>query len=85
MENGLVSKSFEELFKKYNPLNSTEVSLRDALTLSRYEGIMEERTRILMWIEENRSALELTDDVTIYRDHFDSDRLIDFIKENWNE
>jgi hypothetical protein len=80
-----VSKSFEELFKKYNPLNSTEVSLMDALTLSRYEGIMEERSRILMWIEENRSALELSDGVTIYRDHFDSDRLIDFIKENWNE
>jgi hypothetical protein len=80
-----MSKSFEDLFKKYNPLNSTEVSLRDALTLSRYEGIMEERTRILMWIEENRSALELSDGVTIYRDHFDSDLLIDFIEENWNE
>ena len=36
--------------------------------------------RIVAWIEENRSALELGPDEYIYRDHFNSEVLLDFIK-----
>lgn len=44
------------------------------------DGAWEERARILKWIEENRSALELEPGVYIYRDHFNSESLIAFIK-----
>jgi hypothetical protein len=36
--------------------------------------------RIIKWIEENRSALELEPGEYIYRDHFNSQSLIAFIK-----
>ncbi len=39
-----------------------------------------ERARILQWIEENRSAIELEPGEYIYRDHFNSESLIAFIK-----
>jgi hypothetical protein len=48
------------------------------------DGIAKERQRIIDWIEEHRSCLELADDVTMYRDHFDSESLIEFIKEKTN-
>lgn len=44
------------------------------------DGMLEERGRILEWIEENRSALELEPGEYIYRDHFNSQSLIAFIK-----
>jgi transposase-like protein len=72
MENGPVSKTFTDLFRQYNPLNATGISLQDALTLSRYEGITEERTRILMWVEEHSNSFTL-------------ESLITFIKEEYNE
>jgi hypothetical protein len=58
----------------------------EAYDLGREDGIAEERKRILDWVEEHRSGLELTDDVIMYRDHFNSESLIDFInkKENQN-
>ena len=43
-------------------------------------GVESERSRILQWIEENRSALELEPGEYIYRDHFNSQSLIAFIK-----
>ena len=43
-------------------------------------GKISERARILEWIEENRSALELEPGEYIYRDHFNSQSLIAFIK-----
>ncbi len=39
-----------------------------------------ESARILQWIEENRSAIELEPGEYIYRDHFNSQSLIAFIK-----
>ena len=36
--------------------------------------------RILKWIEENRSAIEIEPGENIYRDHFNSESLIAFIK-----
>lgn len=44
------------------------------------DGAWEERDRILQWIEENRSAIELEPGEYIYRDHFNSQSLIAFIK-----
>ena len=43
-------------------------------------GVELERTRIIEWIEENRSALELEPGEYIYRDHFNSESLLEFIK-----
>lgn len=43
------------------------------------DGAREERDRILQWIEENRSAIELEPGEYIYRDHFNSESLIAFI------
>ena len=43
-------------------------------------GVESERTRILEWIEENRSAIELEPGNNLYRDHFNSQSLIAFIK-----
>jgi hypothetical protein len=44
------------------------------------EGVRAERERIIKWIEENRSALELEPGEYLYRDHFNSQSLITFIK-----
>ena len=43
-------------------------------------GEMDLRQRVLDWIEENRSAIELDDGVFMYRDHFRSEDLIAFLK-----
>ena len=43
-------------------------------------GEERERERIIKWIEENRSALELGPGEYLYRDHFNSESLIAFIK-----
>jgi len=43
-------------------------------------GEMDLRQRLLDWIEENRSAIELDDGVFMYRDHFRSEDLIAFLK-----
>lgn len=50
-----------------------------------FEGVLKERARIINWIEENRSALELFDDEYIYRDHFNSQSLLAFIKGETDE
>lgn len=42
----------------------------------------EERERIIRWIEENRSKIELEAGIFVYRDHFDSESLLNFINEN---
>ena len=44
------------------------------------QGIDDERGRILAWIEENRSGIEFEPGEVIYRDHFNSNSLIAFIK-----
>ena len=43
-------------------------------------GVELERTRIIEWIEANRSDIELEPGEVIYRDHFNSQSLIAFIK-----
>lgn len=43
------------------------------------EARAEERKRIADWVEEHRSGIEYEPGVVIYRDHFDSDLLLDFI------
>ena len=43
-------------------------------------GYMAAVDRIIAWIEDNRSALEIGEDEYIYRDHFNSQSLIAFIK-----
>jgi len=43
-------------------------------------GIRYEQTRILKWIESNRSAIEIDAGINVYRDHFDSESLIEFIE-----
>lgn len=43
-------------------------------------GRTERELEIISWIEGNRSALELEPGEYIYRDHFNSESLIAFIK-----
>jgi len=53
----------------------------DAATTFGYElGVIDREQEILAWIEENRSAIELEPGNNIYRDHFNSESLIAFIK-----
>jgi hypothetical protein len=53
----------------------------DAATTFGYElGVIDREQEILAWIEENRSAIEIEPGENIYRDHFNSQSLIDFIK-----
>lgn len=53
---------------------------------SYYEGQVDKHNEIvdslLQWINNNRSGIEIEDDIYIHRDHFDSDDLIKFIKED---
>jgi hypothetical protein len=44
-----------------------------------------ERERIIKWIEENRTGMELAEGVVMYRDRFKSEDLIAFIKGESNE
>lgn len=46
------------------------------------KGMEIERERIINWIEENRSKIELEAGIFVYRDHFDSESLLNFINEN---
>jgi hypothetical protein len=43
-------------------------------------GRTERELEILQWVEQNRSAIELEPGEVIYRDHFNSQSLIAFIK-----
>ena len=43
-------------------------------------GRSERELEIIKWVEENRSALELEPGNFLYRDHFNSESLIAFIK-----
>jgi hypothetical protein len=52
----------------------------DAYDYGMKDGIAIERQRILDWINSNRTAMELGEGVVIYRDHFSSDSLIQFIE-----
>ena len=52
----------------------------EAYDLGREDGVAEERKRVLDWIEDNRRKFEIDDDVFIYRDSFNSEDLIRFIK-----
>jgi hypothetical protein len=51
----------------------------DAYDYGVKDGIAAERKRIRDWIESNRRAFELDDDVFIYRDGFNSEDLLKFI------
>lgn len=44
------------------------------------EAVVEERKRIINWIKENRSAIELEAGIYVYRDHFDSQLLLAFLR-----
>jgi len=48
-------------------------------------GMRYAETRILKWIESNRSAIEIDAGINVYRDHFDSESLIAFIQEDNQE
>jgi hypothetical protein len=52
----------------------------EAYDYGKKDGIAEERKRIADWIRENRSEFQLDDDVAIYRDHFNSESLLNFIE-----
>jgi hypothetical protein len=43
-------------------------------------GVEDANARIIEWIEANRSAIELEPGNNLYRDHFNSQSLIAFIK-----
>jgi hypothetical protein len=44
------------------------------------EGVKRERERIADWVREHRSTIEIADGVFIYREHFDSESLLEFIE-----
>ena len=67
-----------EYAKNQTPLNNVYESSDFVQGMKR--GSYTESARILAWIEENRSALELEPGEYIYRDHFNSQSLIAFIK-----
>jgi hypothetical protein len=43
-------------------------------------GMRYEQMRILKWIKSNRSTIELEAGINVYREHFDSESLIEFIE-----
>ena len=55
-----------------------QVSIK-AYDYGKADGIAEERARVSDWVITNRRAIELSDDVVMYRDSFSSEDLIDFI------
>ena len=61
-------------------LHATSDALDAVFTMGCEVGVAEERDRIVKWIEENRSAIELEDGVFMYRDHFRSEDIIAFIE-----
>jgi hypothetical protein len=63
-------------------LHATSDALDAVFTMGCEVGVAEERERIVKWIEENRSAIELEDGVFMYRDRFRSEDIIAFIKED---
>jgi hypothetical protein len=70
------------------PTQPAEVSLKilevymsiEAYDYGKKDGINETCKKILDWVEENRTGVELSDDFTMYRDHFRSEHLIEFIE-----
>jgi hypothetical protein len=68
--------NFFELLQKYNPM-SKPASMTD---IAFDTGVIAESERIIKWIEENRSAIEIEPGEYLYRDHFNSQSLIAFIK-----
>jgi len=70
-----------------NAIRSREIANRafgdaiDAAYLFGHEvGEMDLRTRLLEWIEENRTGIEFDGGGVMYRDHFRSEDLIAFLK-----
>lgn len=53
----------------------------EAYDYGKKDGIAEERKRISDWIEANRSVIELDEDTVMYRDHFSSQDLLDYIND----
>lgn len=51
----------------------------EAYDYGKADGIAEERARIREWVLANRRAIELDDDVFMYRDSFNSEDLLRFI------
>jgi hypothetical protein len=43
-----------------------------------------ERERVVRWVEEHRTPIEFEPGVVVYRDHFNSESLIAFIKKENN-
>lgn len=51
----------------------------EAYDYGKADGTAEERARVRDWVLANRRAIELDDDVFMYRDSFTSEDLIKFI------
>lgn len=52
----------------------------EAYDYGKKDGIDEACKKIIDWIESNRTGMDFTEDFTLYRDHFQSEDLIVFIK-----
>jgi len=61
-------------------LQATSDAMDAVFTMGCEVGVAEERERIVKWVKENRSEIELEDGVFMYRDHFRSEDIIAFIK-----
>lgn len=80
-----IDKKFSIINKHGKPDPKVVYTLPDGSTtiwLNEYVDAMvqAEQDRIVNWIEDNRSTLELFPGEVIYRDHFNSRSLIAFIK-----
>jgi hypothetical protein len=54
----------------------------EAYDYGKSDGIAQERARIRDWVIRNRRAIELDEDVFMYRDSFNSEDLLRFIDTN---
>ena len=54
----------------------------EAYDYGKSDGVAQERARIRDWVIRNRRAIELDDDVFMYRDSFTSEDLLRFIDTN---
>jgi hypothetical protein len=80
-----IDKNYSILGNDTKPEPKIRYTLPDGSTtiwLNEYVDAMvqAEQDRILKWIEANRSAIELEPGNNLYRDHFNSQSLIAFIK-----
>ena len=78
-----VQRAVQRAMKARREMEDASHEAIDAATTFGYElGAIDRAEEIIKWIQENRSAIELEPgEVLLYRDHFNSQSLIAFIRD----